>query len=345
MSQNINTTLNLKPDTTYKFSFNWKAVADETGLAYVAKSSIYSANSGNPELPGKDDKDPNWGKECNYKYESWGDYTPVYNPNEGYSDLMTNVVNNYNANNMSSWLDWNSYSATFTTIEDAEYYLFINFGLKVYDGKTSSYNQAVIISDVIIEEVVKGDAPECDEMVEHRGVSIRKASESNFGQALRYKFTVDDDIIAKAQTDGYELVEYGTVVALASELEGHAADPVFGATSYTVKTGVAYQKAFGGEPTTNIQYSVDTNGDVTYTAALYGIPVASYSADCAVRPYAKFQNAEGDTYIRYGATRVASIFAVAKAVLEGDSVDDITYVNNVILAGAIKDAYNEWLAK
>ena len=341
MSQNINTTLNLKPGTTYRYSFNWKSVANSTGLAYLASSSIYSANSGSPYLP----SDADWGAECNYEYESWGDYTPVYNPNEGYENLMTNVVNDYNADDMDSWLNWNSYSATFTTIEDEDYYLFLNFGLSVYEGQTSNNTQAVIVSDFVIEEVVEGSAPAADDMIAHPGVSIRKNTESAYGQALRYKFTVDASVIADAQADGYELTEYGAIVALSDELAGHAADPIMNATSYTVRKGVAYQKAFGGAATTNIQFAVAANGDVTYTAALYNIPTENYSSDLAVRPYAVFTNADGDSYIRYGTTRVASVFEVAKAVLEGSNTDDITYVNNTLLAGDIKAAYDAWVAE
>ena len=177
-------------------------------------------------------------------------------------------------------------------------------------------------------------------MIDHPGIAIRKNSESVYGQALRFKFTVDGDVIANAQSDGYELVEYGTVVALVDDLVGHAADPILGATSYTVRTGVAYDTANG----INKQFAIDTNGDVTYTAALYNIPKANYGADIAVRPYAKFKNAEGDTYIRYGTTRTASVFAVAKEVLDGNNSDDISYVNNTLLAGNIKDAYDAWVA-
>ena len=329
MNQNINTEVTLKPGTTYKYSFNWKAVDNAKGLAYAASSSIYSANSG----------DRSKGNKTNYEWNDAGtDYTPIYIPNEGYSNLMENVSNPNGTRDAADDVltAWNTYSANFTTIEDAEYYLFINFGLKGSNG-----DQAVIISDVVIEEVVEGAAPAGDDMIAHPGVSIRKASESSFGQALRYKFTVDADVIANAQADGYELVEYGTAVAIVEELNGHAADPILGATAYTVKKGVAYDKANG----VNVQYDVAENGDVTYTAALYNIPTNKYDAEIAVRPYAIFQNADGETYVRYGTTRNASVFATVEAILNGTNTDDKDYVNNTLLAGDIMDAYNEWLAK
>ena len=331
MSQNINTELTLKPGTTYKYSFNWKAVDNAKGLAYVASSSIYSANSG----------DRSKGNKTNYVWYNEADaagYTPIYVPNDGYTNLMENVSNPNGTKDAADDVltAWNTYSANFTTIEDAEYYLFINFGLKGSNG-----DQAVIISDVVIEEVVEGAAPAGDDMIAHPGVSIRKASESSFGQALRYKFTVDADVIANAQADGYELVEYGTAVAIAEELNGHAADPILDATAYTVKKGVAYDKANG----VNVQYDVAENGDVTYTAALYNIPTNKYDAEIAVRPYAIFQNADGDTYVRYGTTRNASVFATVEAILAGSNTSDKDYVNNTLLAGDIMDAYNAWLAK
>ncbi|MBQ3088410.1 MAG: hypothetical protein IJC36_02120 [Clostridia bacterium] len=331
MSQNINTTLNLKPGTTYRYSFNWKSVANDKGLAFVQSSSIYSAKSG----------DPSKGSKTNYDWYDENDsagYVPIYVPNEGYSNLMTDVSNPNGSNEAEDSVlkGWNTYSATFTTIEDEDYYLFLNFGLKGAIG-----NQDVIVSDFVIEEVVKGSAPAADEMIDHPGVSIRKASESTFGQALRYKFTIDASVIDNAQADGYELTEYGTVVARVDQLAGHAADPIMNATSYTVKKGVAYNKADG----TNIQFSVAANGDVTYTAALYNIPTENYSSRLAVRPYAVFTNADGDSYVRYGTTRVASVFEVAKAILEGSNSDDIAYVNNVLLAGDIKAAYDAWVAE
>ena len=335
MSQNINTTLTLKPGTTYRYSFNWKAIDNAEGLAFVQSSSIYSANSG----------DSSKGNKTNYNWYDENDsagYVPVYVPDEGYSNLMTDVSNPNGVDTAEDDVlkSWNTYSATFTTIEDEEYYLFINFGLKGAIG-----NQDVIVSDFVIEEVVEGSAPAADDMIAHPGVSIRKNTESAYGQALRYKFTVDASVIADAQADGYELTEYGAIVALSDELAGHAADPIMNATSYTVRKGVAYQKAFGGAATTNIQFAVADNGDVTYTAALYNIPTENYSSNLAVRPYAVFKNADGDSYIRYGTTRVASVFEVAKAVLEGSNTDDITYVNNTLLAGDIKAAYDAWVAE
>ncbi len=330
MSQNINTTLNLKPGTTYRYSFNWKSVANDKGLAFVQSSSIYSAKSG----------DPTKGNKTNYNWYDENDsagYVPIYVPNEGYSNLMTDVSNPNGSDEVEDNVlkGWNTYSATFTTIEDEDYYLFLNFGLKGAIG-----DQDVIVSDFVIEEVVKGSAPAGDDMIAHPGVSIRKNTESAYGQALRYKFTIDGDIIANAQADGYELVEYGTVVALVDDLAGHAADPILNATSYTVRTGVAYDTANG----INKQFAVDANSNVTYTAALYNIPTANYGADIAVRPYAKFKNAEGESYIRYGTTRIASVFAVVEEVLAGSNADDIAYVNVTMLVGDVLNAYNEWLA-
>lgn len=340
MSQNISTTLNLKPGATYKFSFNWKAVDNVKGLAYAGSPAIFSANSGNNVHPVKADGSADWDAACNYEHYGEGaglDFRPTYTPNEGYANLL-NEFNNPNGlatTDDEVLTNWNTCTGTFTTIEDTDYYFFIYFGLK-----GSNNSQATIISDFVVEEVVKGSAPEGKDMLPHGGVSIRKNTESNYGQALRYKFTIGGNVIANAQADGYELVEYGTVVALADELVGHASDPVLGATSYTVRKGVAYNKDDG----TNIQFFVDGDGNVTYTAALYNIPKTNYASDCSVRPYAIFRNAEGDTYVRYGETRVASVFGVVEAVLNGNKQDDIDYVNNTMLVGDVKTAYEAWVA-
>lgn len=340
MSQNISTTLNLKPGATYKFSFNWKAVDNANGLAYAGSPAIFSANSGNNVHPVKADGSADWDAACNYEHYGEGantDFRPTYSPNEGYANLL-NEFNNPNGlatTDDEVLTNWNTCTGTFTTIEDTDYYFFIYFGLKGINN-----SQAAIISDFVVEEVVEGTAPAADDMIAHPGVSIRKNTESAYGQALRYKFIIDGDVIANAQADGYELVEYGTVVALVDDLAGHAADPILNATSYTVRTGVAYDTANG----INKQFAVDANGDVTYTAALYNIPTANYGADIAVRPYAKFKNAEGESYIRYGTTRMASVFAVVEEVLAGSNADDIAYVNGTMLVGDVLNAYNEWLA-
>ncbi|MBE6762141.1 MAG: hypothetical protein E7551_07615 [Ruminococcaceae bacterium] len=338
MSQSISTTLKgLKPGTNYKFSFNWKAVNNEKGLAFVQAVPIYSANSGNPVHT---DNVVDCDGSCNYEHYGEGanvDFRPSYIPNEGYENLTSSLDNPNGTSEAAddALTNWNTVSGTFATTDDADYYFFIVFGLK---GNISS--QAVIISDLVVEEVVEGTAPAGDDMIAHPGVSIRKNTESAYGQALRYKFIIDGDVIANAQADGYELVEYGTVVALVDDLAGHAADPILNATSYTVRTGVAYDTANG----INKQFAVDANGNVTYTAALYNIPTANYGADIAVRPYAKFQNANGESYIRYGTTRIASVFAVVEEVLAGSNADDISYVNNTMLVGDVLNAYNEWLA-
>ena len=338
MSQSISTTLEgLKPGTNYKFSFNWKAVENANGLAYVQAANIFSVNSGSNVHPTIDGQ-PDWDAPCNYEHYGEGaglDYRPSYIPNEGYENVRTSFDNpNGNADADDAVLtNWNTTSGTFKTTDDADYYFFIVFDLKGSNGE-----QSVIISDLVIEEVVEGAAPAGDDMIDHPGVSIRKASESFYGQALRFKFTIDGNVIANAQADGYELVEYGTVVALTDSLAGHAADPILDATSYAVKTGVAYNKDNG----TNIQYAVDGDGNVTYTAALYNIPTNQYGEDIAVRPYAIFRNAEGATYVRYGTTRTASVFAVVKAVLAGSNADDKDYVNNTMLVGDVKTAYETW---
>ena len=328
MQQNISTDLALKPATNYSLTFNWKSVANENGLAYVQSASVYSALSG--------DRTPD--NKTNYKWTDT-DYVPVYVPNEGYFDLLTDVDNpnggKDTAADNATLTAWNTYSATFTTSEEADYYLFINFGFK----GTKYDDQNVIISDVVIEEIVTGAAPAGDDMIGHGGLSLRKEEEEG-GQAIRYKFGVDKDVINAAQTDGYELVEYGAVVAVAEELNAYANDPVLDATKYTVRKGVAYDKANG----TSVVFD-ETDEEVIYTIALYNIPTYNYDTQIAVRPYAVFKNSAGDSYVRYGTTRYGCVFEVAQSIIANpEKQDDLDYVNNTLLAGDVKAAYDAWAA-
>ena len=328
MYQNVFIGFDLKPGTDYEFSFEWKSIANEGGVAYPAAVKIYPVTAGDPFET--------------TNTEVWKDST--YTPAEGYEDLAQNVT--YPVKEAVGSLDWQTINGKFTTNEFAEYRMLIYFH-RISDAE-GGYNNAqeIILSDFSLKEVVKGDAPAGDEMIAHPGVAIRKADESPNGQALRYKFTIDKNIITNALSDGYELVEYGTAVAYTDALVGYAEDPILNATRYNVRAGVAYQKEFGvTEPTKNIQYVIEANGDVTYTVALYNIPLGKYSFNISVRPYAKFQNAEGDTYIRYGTTRIASVFEVVKAILTSDNTDDIDYVNNTILVGSVKDDYETWIAE
>lgn len=175
MSQNINTTLSLKANTKYKVSFNWKAVANDKGLVYLQNASIYSSKSGNPELPATNESDPNWGAACNYKFESWNDYTPIYLPDVGYRNLIdNNSVSNPNGNSAtddSVLMAWNEYSANFTTTSDLEYYFFVNFGLKGANGK-----QSAIVSDFKLEELGPAEGGDNEETAENLAASYNSAS-------------------------------------------------------------------------------------------------------------------------------------------------------------------------
>lgn len=329
MFQNVFTALKLKPGTSYSFSFEWKSVANEGSVAYPEAVKIYPVAAGDPFDTASE--------------IIWNDN--IYLPADGFNDLARNVT--YPDKEVIGSLDWQTLTGEFTTNEYSEYRMIIYFGREKTDAE-GGYNNAqkINLSDFTLKEVVKGDAPSGDNIIAHPGVSIRKANESVNGQAIRYKFTVDNEVIKNAQTDGYELVEYGAAVVYADDLNGFANDPILNSEKYTVHTGVAYKKDFGAtEPTKNVQYAIESNGDVTYTIALYNIAKEKYSAQLSVRPYAKFQNAEGDTYIRYGTTRTASVFDVVKAVLEGDNIEDIDYVNNVLLAGDIKNAYDVWVSE
>ena len=175
MNQNINTTINLKANTRYKVSFNWKSTPNNKGLAFVQSASLYSSKSGDPNLPATNESDPNWGASCNYKYESWGDYTPIYIPNVGYTNLVekSTVTNpNGNADADDALLTaWNSYSANFSTTKDTEYYFFVNFGLKGSNG-----NQSAVVSDFVLEELGPAEGGGEEENGENLAVNYTTAN-------------------------------------------------------------------------------------------------------------------------------------------------------------------------
>ena len=193
------------------------------------------------------------------------------------------------------------------------------------------------------------------------GVSIRKAGENGTEakQALRFKFGVNEQVIAAQTVSGYKVAEYGAMVSeSATALNYYAGNKSF-VRENDVATfkAVSYNKAEGK----NIVFSETTYGDykmLNFTCALKNIGVdkygntdyTKYDTNYYVRAYIVFENAEGDTKIYYGATQSASIFATMLTILKDNSnADDVAYVNSFIngqVAGfeadadAIKAAWN-----
>lgn len=100
---------------------------------------------------------------------------------------------------------------------------------------------------------------------------------------------------------GYKLVEYGTVVAWDSELNG--AEPLLGAPG--VKSAYAYKRGVA-DPVFK-----QANGTVQYTNVLVGFTDDQCIPDLAMRPYVILEDADGETVTLYGGRLSRSIGYIA----------------------------------
>ena len=228
---------------------------------------------------------------------------------------------------------WQKLSVEFTTSDASQYVVVMNSATLI-----DSSDNSVYISDAAAIEFSYA-VPEITEYSENLGSSLRKESESAYGQAIRHKYVFEKSLLT-ANYDGFKVVEIGFVTATTSAMEGYSEYPELGATDYKVITGIAYKADYNGNVSKNVVFAEDDT-TVTYTAALYNI--ADYSKAYTVVPYAVFENATGEQVVRYGNAQAASIFDVAKAILEGDNQSDKDYVNNTLLAGDRKNQYDEWV--
>ena len=139
------------------------------------------------------------------------------------------------------------------------------------------------------------------------GTAIRAAG-TNIKQALRFKTTVDENILTEnALTGNVTVTEYGFVVLNKDLLNGaeltlNSTYEKNGAT-VTAPQKAAYNKANG----TDIVF--EQNGTLkTFTAALTGITENRYSTEYAVRVYVKLSNGE----VHYaGETQYMSVYQCA----------------------------------
>ena len=128
MHQSIYTTVTLKPNTAYDFSFNWKSVENDKGPAFPSVIQVYSASEVDIE-----DRATNW--------KDGG----AFNPKTG-TDLEKG--SNYTNEDNAKTYKWQNLSTGFVTGNDTEYHLIIRFVIK-----GSNNHQAINLSDFILEEV------------------------------------------------------------------------------------------------------------------------------------------------------------------------------------------------
>ena len=148
------------------------------------------------------------------------------------------------------------------------------------------------------------------------GTAIRAAG-TNIKQALRFKTTVDESILAEnALTGNVTIIEYGFVALNKALLNGTelTLESTYEKNGTTVAAPqkAAYNKANG----TDIVFAQNGSSKI-FTAALTGITEDRYSTEYAVRVYVKLSNGE----VHYdGETAYMSIYQCA--ALAFDAVGD-----------------------
>lgn len=136
-------------------------------------------------------------------------------------------------------------------------------------------------------------------------------------QGLRFKSEISLEALVDLQSSA-KVVEYGTLAIRNEFLNGEAL--VYGG-SYTqqggtvkeAKTGVAYQLSSGK----NVLFA-QTVYKNTFTGVLIGIKEENYQKDYTTRVYAKIRFADGTETVVYGAQQTASVYNVAKYIVDND---------------------------
>ena len=134
MWQSMYTKVTLKPNTEYKFSFNWKAVSNTSGPTFPGQVKVYSASAADIE-----DRATNW-QDGDYKPKSGNDLE------QGGGYATEDIAKTY---------QWQNLSTGFTTTSDTEYNVVI-----LFDISGSANKQAINVSDFILEEANPSEQPE-----------------------------------------------------------------------------------------------------------------------------------------------------------------------------------------
>ena len=142
---------------------------------------------------------------------------------------------------------------------------------------------------------------ELDNILQYSGSSIRIAG----NKGIRMITSIENSkkaALTSGGLAGYKLLEYGTVLALASELEGGKplilGEP-YARSNYAYKRGVA-------DPV--FQYEGNL---VQYTNVLVGFSLDQCKEDIAMRPYMILEDADGQQITIYGGTVYRSIGYIA----------------------------------
>ncbi len=135
---------------------------------------------------------------------------------------------------------------------------------------------------------------------------------------------------ARNTTDGYNITEYGYIVARKDQLTSAGAELNFDFPK--IISGTAYVKNESGA--VDKDYVFDTNNtEIIFTGLMTNIPQAHYNTKLVARPYMRIKTVNG-THVVYGDSTERSIYEVAKAVLadpnNGLTDEELDIVNNII---------------
>ena len=338
----------LKSGKTYRLKFSYKVVTSE-GLDLTKKQmnyiGLYSPSAvdkaiveGNTEVKFSD-RSVGWNSvdyflsDGKYRYR---DTTLTYCAQT--ANRYDAIAGDYSYAAANEWYDEEIY---FTATDYTDLHLIIVPG---DDNKGGMFVDNFEFEEVDLNSTFTVDG-------ENTPVSMRKATDGGVKQAIRYKFSVDNDLKANGLS-GYEIKEYGAVAASDKWLsEGEL--PEYDLATGEGKTtelnkksavGVAYNKE------NSIDNIFELTDDVTiFSAALYNIGLKGkttdyyeWSTDYVVRPYAVYYNeAANHTVLVYGDTASASVFAVMNEILSSDNAEDKEYVENLL---ANEDILNEYLS-
>ncbi len=168
-----------------------------------------------------------------------------------------------------------------------------------------------------------------DNLLSYNGFSIRISGDAG----IRFKTGIAADVKAAltgAGLDGFQLVEYGTIVMTQSNMDkGYAlvlgGEKVAGGRSYWTENGVTNDRVFE---------TVD--GRQRFTSVLVGLPATRYKTEFAFRGYIILQK-DGVRYTLYGPPVARSIYYLAQRLLDrGDYAPGSA--EDVFLRGIITNA-------
>ncbi len=290
-------------------------------------------------------KGSNWNRRSDFSatwtFDGYAPSTKTNFSDFGYKELGP-VLKDTNTNLNAAFTTWTKVTANFTakaaSQDETSQSAAVAF---VFQDYTGDKKLMFDIKDVKLIENPNGvSTPDTLENLDHYfGASIRKA-EGDTKQALRFKFGVPNNVISEQTASGHSVVEYGTMVSIAStNLEYYTGD-----SAYVINDGVKTFKAesYNKETGKNIVFDYckfNSQSMVQFTCALNNIGVnaegvtnyAKYDAKIYVRVYIVFAKENGDTCIYYGETQSASVFAVMTEILKANSnASDVAYVKNFL---------------